>query len=156
MNRDPIHIDTYDLEEEHITQIIVNSIWVTSVRLSPERPGLPLAPIGARGTVALFVDTEHRADAEELLAELHVADSEYTARFGLVESEERRLFTIRLSTPHRTPVFIGGIRNDDVDEAFRQAQYVAIVPVRDGNVDEAQAVTIANDKEFWHAALETR
>jgi hypothetical protein len=156
MNNDPIHIGTYYLEEEHIDQIITNSIWVTSVRLSRERPGMTLAPVGGCGTVALFVDTEHRADAEGLLAELHVTGSNYTARFGLVESDERRLFTIRLATPHRGPVVVGGIRNDELDKAFQQADYVAIVPARDGNVDIARTITIGNDNEFWQTVLETQ
>lgn len=156
MNSDPIRLDTFDLEEEHIDQIIRNSIWVTSVRLSSERAGLTSAPVGVCGTIGLFVDTEHRSHSEDLLAELHLAGREYIARFSLVESNERRLFTIRLATLHRAPVFIGGMRNDDLDEAFRQAHFVAIVTVRDGNVDEARVVTIDNDREFWHTALEAQ
>ena len=71
MNNQPVHIDRYNLEDDHIDQIIDNSIWATEIRTH----NVPLARYALRrkegGTIVLFVETEHRDDALAVLDELH-------------------------------------------------------------------------------------
>ena len=151
MNTEPIHIDRYNLEDDHIDQIIDNSIWATEIRTH----NVPLARYALRhkegGTIVLFVDTEHRDDALALLDELHIPGRDYTARWSFIDSDNRRLFILRLNTPTSPTVTIAGPRNRRVDRALRRAKHVAITPKAGDIIDNNRSITLDNDREFWTA-----
>ena len=84
---------------------------------------------------------------------LHVPGTDYTARWSLIESDDRRIFVLRLATPTCSMVSIAGPRSDSLDRAFRRAVNVAVTPKRNGTIDMARSVTIDNDREFWDVAI---
>ena len=151
MNTEPTHIDHYNLEDDHIDQIIDNSIWATEIRTH----NVPLARYAPRrkevGTIVLFVDTEHRHDALALLDELHTPGSDYVARWSFIDSDNRRLFILRLNTPTSPTVTIAGPRNRRVDRALRRATHITITPKAGDIIDNNRSITIDNDREFWTA-----
>ena len=159
MNTNPVHIDRYNLEDDHIDQILLNSIWATEVRAHK----VPLERYSPRrkagGTIVLFVDTEHRDDVNKILDELHHPGSDYTARWSFIDSDNRRLFILRLNTPTSPTVTFAGPRNRRVDRALRQASHIAIAPktgdIIDNNrsitIDNDRSITIDNDRQFWTA-----
>lgn len=151
MNNQPIHLDEYKLEDDHIDQIILSSIWATELAMHDIDFGRRHR--GGRGAIGLFVDTEDRADAEQLLAALNVPGTDYTARWCLYESGDRRLFVLRLATPTNSMVSSAGERIALLDRAFLRARSIAITPKRDGIIDGARSITIENDREFWSAAI---
>ena len=151
MNTQPTRIDHYNLEDDHIDQIILNSIWATEIR----SVNVALSRYSPRhkhgGTVGLFVDTEQRNDALALLDELHHTGRDYTARWSFIDSDYRRLFILRLNTPTSPMVTIAGPRNRRVDRALRQATHIAITPKAGDTIDADRSITIDNDREFWTA-----
>ena len=151
MNAQPTHIDRYNLEDDHIDQITLNSIWATEIRTHK----VPLERYSPRretgGTIVLFVDTEHRHDALALLDELHNAGRDYTARWSFIDSDNRQLFLLRLNTPTSPTVMFAGPRNRRLDRALRRATHVAITPKAGDITDTNRSITIDNDREFWTA-----
>ena len=151
MNTPPIHIDHYNLEDDHIDQIVLNSIWATEIRthnVSMERYA-PRRKEG--GTIVLFVDTEHRHDALALLDELHHPGRDYSARWSFIDSDNRRLFILRLTAPTSPTVTFAGPRNRRVDRALRRATQVTITPKAGDIIDADRSITIDNDCDFWTA-----
>ena len=151
MNTEPTHIDRYNLEDDHIDQIVLNSIWATEIRTH----NVSLARYSPRhkhgGTVVLLVDTEHRHDAIALLDELHHPGSDYIARWSFIDSDDRRLFILRLNTPTSPTVTFAGSCDWHLDRALRRAKHVAITPKAGDIIDNNRSITIDNDREFWTA-----
>ena len=151
MTNEPTHVDEYNLEDDHVQP----DHQLLHLRHRGPHSGIELGVRRHRvdGTIGLFVDTEDRVDAERLFEALHVPGTDYTARWSLIESDDRRIFVLRLATPTCSMVSIAGPRSDSLDRAFRRAVNVAVTPKRNGTIDMARSVTIDNNREFWDVAI---